>query len=175
MAEPRISPGGAGPLARIATRISGHRSEVPPVNLFHTLGKHPSLFRDWMRFGGRLMPRGILPRTETELVILRVAHLRGSTYEFEHHARLGRRVGIGEAELARVVRGPDAAGWTDRQRAVLAAASALTRDHDIDDETFQVLRDYLDEREIIELCMLVGHYEMLATVIQALRIQPDRR
>jgi hypothetical protein len=27
--------------------------------------------------------------------------------------------------------------------------------------------------EAIELCMLAGHYEMLATTIAALRIQPD--
>ena len=27
----------------------------------------------------------------------------------------------------------------------------------------------------IELCMLAGHYEMLATTIAALRIEPDRR
>ena len=35
------------------------------------------------------------------------------------------------------------------------------------------LRCHLDEREAIELCLLAGHYEMLATTIKALRIQPE--
>jgi len=29
------------------------------------------------------------------------------------------------------------------------------------------------DRELIELVMLVGHYDMLATAITTLRIQPD--
>jgi hypothetical protein len=47
--------------------------------LFLTLGRHRKLFRGWLRFAGRLMPRGILPRRETELAILRVAHTRAAT------------------------------------------------------------------------------------------------
>ena len=43
------------------------------------------------------------------------------------------------------------------------------------DVTWADLRTHLDEREAIELVMLVGHYEMLATAIAALRIQPDER
>ena len=58
-----------------------------------TLGRHRPLFRGWLRFAGRLMPGGKLPRRETEMVILRVAHLRQCAYEFEHHARLARRAG----------------------------------------------------------------------------------
>ena len=35
------------------------------------------------------------------------------------------------------------------------------------------LREELDDREAIELCMLVGHYDMLATVLGTLRVQTD--
>lgn len=31
----------------------------------------------------------------------------------------------------------------------------------------------LSAAELIELCMLVGHYEMLAMTLNALRVQPD--
>jgi alkylhydroperoxidase family enzyme len=41
------------------------------------------------------------------------------------------------------------------------------------DAAWAALSEHTDEREAIELCMLVGHYEMLATVIAAVRIQPD--
>jgi alkylhydroperoxidase family enzyme len=56
----------------------------------------------------------------------------------------------------------------------LAALEALHRDRDLDDAAWGELRRHLDEREAIELCLLAGHYEMLATAIAALRIQPDR-
>jgi AhpD family alkylhydroperoxidase len=119
------------------------------------------------------MPGGKLPRRDTELVILRVAHLRGCRYEFDHHVRLGRRAGLDDEDLRRVVEGPAADGWTPREAALLAAVDELHEDGDLGDESWDALRGHLDERRLIELVFLVGHYEMLATAIAALRIQPD--
>ena len=71
---------------------TGRRHGRPP-NLFSTLARHRRLFRAWLRFAGALMPRGSLPRADTELVILRVAHNSRCEYEWRHHERLGPRPG----------------------------------------------------------------------------------
>lgn len=131
------------------------------------------LFPAWLWFAGTLMPGGRPPRRESELVILRVAHLRACRYEFDHHVRLGRRAGIGPAEVERITSGPGAEGWTPRERALLTAIDHLHEHQDLDDATWALLRAHLVEPECVELCMLAGHYEMLATVITALRIEPD--
>lgn len=176
-AGPRVSPGArrdVGLPVWAFAQVSGLVTGTNPPNLFLTLGRHRRLFRGWLRFAGRLMPGGLLPRRETELVILRVAHRRGSEYEFEHHVRLGRRSGVTAEDVTRVVAGPDAAGWSARERALIAASDRLIDARDLDDEEWAALRRELDEREAIELCLLVGHYEMLATVITTLRIETDR-
>jgi AhpD family alkylhydroperoxidase len=173
---PRIAPGARQDLgvvswtiAQVAGRVTGGR----PPNLFLTLGRHPGLFRGWLRFAGRLMPRGKLPRRETELVILRVAHVRDCRYEHDHHVKLGRRAGLSDPEIARVVDGSAAQGWAPREQAVLEATDELLAQGDITDETWARVSGLLDKRELIELVMLVGHYEMLAKTINTLRIQPD--
>ena len=155
--------------AAIAGRVAG----TGPPHLFTTLGRHRRLFRGWLHFAGRLMPGGLLPRRESELVILRVAHLRSCRYEFDHHVRLGRRADVTAADVDRVQAGPDAEGWTDRERSLLAAVDELHATADLADATWAAVRDHLDERRAIELVLLVGHYEMLATAIGTLRIQPD--
>jgi hypothetical protein len=35
------------------------------------------------------------------------------------------------------------------------------------------LAQLLSERELIELCLLVGHYEMLAMTLNAIQVAPD--
>lgn len=165
----RIAPGTrreVGLLTWGIAHVSGRVSGTEAMALFLTLGRHRRLFRGWLRFASRLMPRGLLPRRETELVILRVARTRGCDYEFEHHARLARRVGITDHDIA-------AGGASERERAVLAAVDQLLETRDLDDPTWRGLRGHLDEREVIELILLVGHYDMLATAIAALRIPPD--
>ena len=177
MSEPRIGPGGRGEIGvfpLVFSRIAGKVMRTPqPPNLFTTLGRHPGLFRGWLRFASKLMPGGKLPRRETELVILRVAHLRDCRYEWEHHVKLGKRAKLTREDFDRVVEGPAATGWSDRERTILTAVDELVAGDDISDETWNALRGQLDDRRLIELVMLVGHYEMLATTIGTLRIQPD--
>jgi AhpD family alkylhydroperoxidase len=178
LTQPRITPGGRrelGPAIWAVARIAGRATGTEPPNLFTTLGRHRRLFWGWLWFAGRLMPRGKLPRRDTELVILRVAHLRDCTYEFEHHARLGRRAGVLEDDVQRVMEGPSADGWSPRERAILNAVDELHETGDLGEAAWSALQMHLDERHLIELCMLIGHYEMLATTIAALRIQPDAK
>jgi AhpD family alkylhydroperoxidase len=173
----RIAAGGrrdAGLFAWGFAQLAGRVTRTNPPNLFLTMGRAPRLFRGWLRFAGRLMPGGTLPRRDTELIILRVAHLRGCAYEFEHHRRLAARAGVTASDVARVQVGASAEGWTARERVLLGAVDELHERHDLDDATWAALRGQLDEARCVEFLLLVGHYEMLATFITTLRIEPDR-
>ena len=173
----RVRPGtgwGLGfPAAVVSTvvrRVTGTRT----VNLFTTLGRDWRLFGPWLVFASQLMPFGVLPRVDCELVILRVAWNCRCRYEWEHHMRLGRRAGLDDRAITRVQDGPGAAGWSPRQAAILAAVDELHTERTIGDATWDALAAHLDDRALIELCMLVGHYEMLAMTINALGIQVDQ-
>ena len=176
MAEPRIAPGSRSDVGWInwaIASVAGRVARTSPPNLFLTMARHRGLFRGWLMFAGRLMPRGKLPRREGELVILRVAHLRGSRYEFEHHSRLGRRVGLREDEIEAITRPLGEGPWSDRVKTILTAVDRLCSERDLDETTWSSLRGHLSERECIELLLLVGHYEMLATFLETLRIPLD--
>jgi AhpD family alkylhydroperoxidase len=174
---PRIAPGTraeAGLFAWGFSQLAGRMTSTNPPNLFLTMGRRHRLFRGWLRFAGRLMPGGTLPRRDTELTILRVAHLRDCAYEFEHHIHLGKRAGVTSADVDRVKVGPAADGWTPRERVLLEAVDQLHERQDLDDAAWDAVRAHLDEATTIEFILLVGHYEMLATFITTLRIQTDR-
>lgn len=176
MSEARIAPGDrddVGVLNWAFARASGLVAGTEPPHLFLTLGRHRRLFRGWLRFAAHLMPGGKISRRDTELVILRVGHRNDCEYELAQHRRLARRAGLSHAEIARVADGPDAAGWSERDRMLLAVADELHDRRDLTDETWTRLRSHLDEVEAIELVLLVAHYEMLATAIGTLRIEPD--
>jgi AhpD family alkylhydroperoxidase len=173
---PRVSPGTPAEIGRVntaITRLLGAATGGPPPNLFTTLGRHRGLFRPWLRFAGALMPGGMLPREESELVILRVAHLTGCAYEWHHHERLGARAGLTTEEIARVREGAEADGWTPRRALLLSAVDELHRDGRIGDALWARLAAQYSETELIEFCLLTGHYIMLAMTINSLGIQVD--
>jgi alkylhydroperoxidase family enzyme len=174
--KPRIAPGSRREIGLVnagIVRLIGLASRGRPPHVFTTLARHRGLFRRWLWFAGGLMPGGKLPRRETELVILRVAHNTGSEYEWGHHERIGRRAGLAQEEIERVREGGAAPGWSGRDALLLEVCDALREAGDIDDRLWGRLTPSFDERELIELCMLVGHYEMLAKTLAALRVTPD--
>ncbi len=176
MSTPRLTPGGLSQLGvinwviwRVLSKVAG----TTDARLFSTLGRQRKLFRAWLRFSAQLMPGGLIRKHETELVILRVAHLRQCQYELDHHIRIGRRFGVTADLLERVFAGPSAPEWSDRHRALLTAVDGLVRDKNLDDATWEALRAHYNEAQTVELCLLVGQYEMLATTIHTLRIPRD--
>ena len=176
---PRITPGtraDTGLINQTIARVIGlGGGTVGPPALFTTLGRHRRLFRPWLRFASRLMPGGKLPRRDAELVILRVAHLAPSEYEWGHHERIGLRTGLSAADIDRVRDGADAPGWSPRQVAILRAIDELHATRTLSDGAWDALQAAgLSETELIELPMLVGHYEMLAMTLNALAVRPDR-
>lgn len=174
--KPRVAPGGRrqiGPVnAGIAWALGLATGGTPP-HIFTTLARHRGLFRRWLWFAGGLMPGGKLPRRDSELVILRVADNTGCAYEWGHHERLGQRAGLSAEEVERVRSGPDAPGWSPRQHLLLRAADEMHAEGEIGDELWSQLAAEFDERLLIELCLLIGHYEMLAMTLKSLRVQPE--
>lgn len=156
-------------LARSAARTVGAQE----MHLFTTLGHRRLLFWAWAFYGARLL-RGRLPIADTELVILRVAHLRGSEYELQHHRKMGRRRGLNDQTQAKIFAWPDSTdGLTDRQQVLLSATDEFINDRTISAQVFQRLSGHLDRRQLIEFCMLAGQYDGLAATMSALEIPLD--
>ncbi|UQX11972.1 carboxymuconolactone decarboxylase family protein [Candidatus Mycobacterium methanotrophicum] len=156
-------------LGKFAARTVG----APQMHLFGTLGQHKRLFLAMMPYSGALL-RGRLPAIDTELVILRVAHLRSSEYELQQHRRLGRRRGLNDQTQKSIFAWPAASDrLSERQQALLSATDEYIHNRSIGDETWQRLSAHLDRRQLIEFCMLAGQYDGLAATMSALKIPLD--
>lgn len=150
-----------------STRLPG----VPASNIFRTLARHPGLFRHWLPFAGKLLTGGKLSGRDRELVVLRTGLLCNSEYEWAQHALIGRQAGLTDEEIERVRLGPDAPGWSPAEAALLRTADELHDTSTITDDTWAALAAHYDEKQLIELTMLVGQYHMVAFAANALGVQ----
>lgn len=157
-------------LALIASRSAGADRRL---NGFMTLARHKHLFRVWIRFSRQLLRRGELPLVDTELLILRVAHNCESEYQWAQHVGMAERAGLSRELIDRVAGAAPGDGFDPRQAALLRAADELHNDRCISDPTWADLRGFLSEVQLIELCMAVGQYEMLAMALKSFGVVPD--
>ena len=161
------------PLALVVAKVTGRLTGTGPPAIFTTLGRHPRLFRGWLLYSAHLMPFGTLPRRDAELVILRVAWLCGAAYEWWQHVPLALRAGLGPNEIEAVADTSPIADLSDRQRVLVAVTDELLAQRELSEVTWQAAGQMLTEREVIELCLLTGHYQGLATAIGGLAIQVE--
>jgi AhpD family alkylhydroperoxidase len=176
MTGPRIDPGGLrelGPVNWAIAKVSARSVRVPEMHLFTVLGQHWRLFLAWLPVSSVLLYRGRLSKQDTELVILRVGHLRDCEYELQHHRRLARSRGVDDELQAKITEGPDAEGLTDRQRALLTATDEFVVTRSMSEQTWTALSSHLDRQQLIEFCMLAGQYDTLAATMTTLKIPLD--
>ena len=172
----RISPLSADERDDVAEELlSGVRTPGgEDLNIFATLARHPRLLRRWLPFGGALLYRGVLDGRHREILILRTAWRCRATYEWRHHVDVANEVGMTPEEINAITAEDfDGYSWTETERALLRAADELHDTATIGDQLWTTLAESFDERALIELCMLVGHYHMVAFTLNALGVQPE--
>jgi|SRR5579859_1183289 len=135
-----------------------------------TMLRHPALYRRHSELAIQLYTGALVPR-DRELLVLRIGWLCQAPYEWGEHVKIGKRVGLTDQEIERVIEGSTAAGWNEHERALLSAVEELYGNAMISDETWAVLARKLDEKQLIELPLIVGQYQGVAYLQNSLRLR----
>jgi alkylhydroperoxidase family enzyme len=154
--------------------LQGYRRRSGKIyNIFLTQARHPEMMRRWQVFGDYILNGSTLPPRDREMLILRIGWLCRSEYEFGQHTRIGMKAGLSEEEIRRITEGPDAPGWTDFEAALLRAADELHAQAFISDETWTVLSGVYDEKQMMDLIVTVGQYQLVSMFLNSLGVPLD--
>ena len=177
MARIRLVEEGDDPaLGEAIGRIKEGRGRL--INVYKLLLHAPPLALAWLELNSAVRWQTALDGSLREIVIIRVAHLNGVEYIVRDHVPAqATREGLGLAQCEALQRERGRAAVEDlfdeRQRAVIAFTEAMTLDVDVGDEVFDALRPWFSERQLVELAVLAGVYNMQTRVLRALRIDPE--
>ncbi len=173
---PRIEPMAEGHIGDRALELLDALREVHSVSsservhpTFRTLFRHHDATQAYLELGVLLTTDPALAPRDKELAILRTGWLCGAPIIWGEHLAGGKQAGLTDADIERLTRGSVAPGWSEQDRAIVRAAEELHFDAMISDETWAALAARLDERQLIELPMIVGHYHMTAFMQHSLR------
>ena len=143
------------------------------VNLSRTWMRFPALMAARAALGRHLLgPDASLPRRERELGIMRMGVLRRCDYELVQHRifNLEDHV-LTEDEMQRLVIGPDAAGWSDLDAALLRAVDEMHQDAFISEATWTALSSAWSSEQLMDFIVLAGQYWTVATMLNCVGVQ----
>jgi alkylhydroperoxidase family enzyme len=160
-------------LAGLVARLrAGRRGEL--INVYRLLLHSPALAESWFGHSNAVRWKTDLDGRLRELVIIRIAIVHGADYIVKQHVpALTTPEGITEAECTALSHWRLAADFSERERAALAYADTMTRDVEVPDTVYNEVARHFNERQIVELTVLIGSYNMNTRVLKALQIDPQ--
>jgi AhpD family alkylhydroperoxidase len=142
----------------------------PDLSVVAFFAHHPELAEKFLAWNHYMNSKACqLDRVTREMVILRVAIRKRSTYEWAQHIKAARKAGITDEEIKAIAQGTA----TGRAGLLARAVDELTDESALSDETYGELSKELDERQLISLVFLIGTYSMLSTVFGTFRVDLD--
>jgi AhpD family alkylhydroperoxidase len=162
-------------IAALVAKIRGARGGQLHV-FYRALLHTPGLASAWFDFNNAVRFQTGLDDRVRELVIMRVATLTGCDYVWKvHETQFAAPAGVTpqQVEALRDWRKSDVFGA--RERALLAYVDGMTQDVAVTDAVFDGLRQHFNERETVEVTVLIAAYNMHTRVLRALRIDPENQ
>jgi Uncharacterized conserved protein len=142
-------------------------------NIFKVLAHHPKLVKRWTPFAGHVLGKQTLPFRDRELLILRIGWLNQAEYEFAQHELIARKGGLGDADIARLQDGPKAAGWSEKEGALLQVADDLFENSVVSDETWGILSKHYTTEQLMDAVFTVGQYNLVSWALNSFGVPLD--
>jgi alkylhydroperoxidase family enzyme len=172
--KPRVAPLEESQWSEAQRAILAPRAERGPVlNIYRTLAQHPALYEAWIGFAGYVFANSTLPPRQREMAMLRIGWLCRSDYEFGQHARIAKGLGMTDAEILAITKGPDDASWGAFERALLRAVDELHAEAFVSDATWTELRKEYSEQQMMDLIFTVGQYNLVSMALNSLGVERE--
>lgn len=146
-------------------------------NVFRMAAHSPLLLRRLLYFSDGLRNRTRLDPRLRELAIMTVGRLTNCDYEYVHHQALAKRIGVRPEQVEQLAAWETDPAFNQQERAVMRYATEMTLNVKIADATFDALRSFLDNEQIVELTMNIGFYNMVVRFLTATQVElePEAR
>ena len=160
-------------LADLIARIKGAR-RGRLINVYKLLLHSPALAESWFVHNNAVRWKTELDGRLREMLIIRVGLVTRVAYIVRQHVpALAIPEGLTLEQCDALADWRQSPLFEERDRAALAYADAMTSEIQVPDSVFAALKPFFSERQVVELTVLIGTYNMHARVMQALEIDPE--
>jgi alkylhydroperoxidase family enzyme len=161
-------------LAAEIGRIKGGRGQV--LNIYKLLLHSPPVAMSWLEHSNTIRWKTTLTPRLRELVIVRIASSARYAYALGQHVptiAVADGVSVEECEALKDWR--PSGRFDEAERAALAYTDAMFAGAEVPQDVFDAVRAHFNERELVELTVLVGTYLMHHRVFTALGVDVEPR
>jgi len=139
---------------------------------FGPLLNSPDLGGQVARLGTYIRYESVLPGADRELAIITTGREFDCAYEWAAHEPIAREEGVSDETIDAVATRAPLDDFPADDAQIVRYVRQLLRDHEIDDETFEVAYERFGRQGITDLTATIGFYSLIACTLNAFEIMP---
>jgi uncharacterized peroxidase-related enzyme len=143
------------------------------MNVHRMMAHRPKMLQRRSAFSRVLNNENLVERGLRELALLTVGRLTRGVYEYHHHAEFARQAGVSAEKMIALPIWENHPIFSERERAVIRYSEQMTRDVQVTGAAFAELRRFFSTGEIVDLTLLIAHYNSTVRFLEALQVLPD--
>jgi alkylhydroperoxidase family enzyme len=152
----------------------GIPASMAELSVFRIAVRNPAVARGINDLLHNLLAEGCLDVRLRELVIMRIAWVKGAEYEWSQHWNSSHRRGVPQRDVAAVRQWTEYEGFGETERAILKATDEALATGTITDATWHRCREALkDDAPLLELVTVIGAWSLIAMFLKSLAIPLD--
>ena len=141
------------------------------ANVYKMLMHSPNVAPGFTAMADAVMWSKAWPATWRELAIVRVGQIYGSAYEVHQHERLGRLVGLTDAQLGSCAIGADQSALSPEEQAILALTDALVARHTLNAAEREAALELMDANAFADFVLTVGFYQLVSNFLNVFEVE----
>ncbi|MBB5686720.1 carboxymuconolactone decarboxylase family protein [Sphingobium boeckii] len=145
--------------------------EGSKTNVLMVMGNHPGLGKVYNIWGKHLLMANTLSTRHLEILILRVAWLVKSAYEWHNHVGYALNAGLTLKDIAAIRDFPEGGDWDEPDAAVMRSVDELKNDGTLSDATWETLGRHFNTQQKMDLVFSIGHYVMTSWALSSFGVQ----
>ena len=144
---------------------------LPQLNINRMLAGSPSTFQSLVRLFSSYLNDGVLDTELREIIILRVGHLRNSSYEVGNHQSAARVIGMSGERIHALAPGGNLTVFNNEERLVIQFVDEIVQDGAASQAAFEAVAGFMNTAELLEVTVIVGVYTLVSQICATFEIE----
>jgi len=141
------------------------------INLTNMLCNVPASIKEFSAMGGSILFRSEFEPRKRETAVLRIAHITKAAYEWHHHTRFGKSVGLTDEEIATIATDGPVTGLDEEGNLLCRVADEITLNIRLSDEALAQALERYGPRQTTELILCCCWFNLVSRFLESTGIE----
>ncbi|MCP4749517.1 MAG: carboxymuconolactone decarboxylase family protein, partial [Proteobacteria bacterium] len=143
------------------------------VNLSNMLCNAPASLQEFNAMGGSILFNSELNHRSREIAVLRIGHITKAAYEWHHHKRFGKSVGVTDEEIEKIATDGPVTTLDEEGNLLCRVADEITNDIRLSDEALAQALDRYGPRQTTELILCCCWFNLVSRFLESTGIEVE--